>query len=190
LLASCILFGLFFFPAVLMTTLNGDSYLNLRFDRVVSVIRICGAGYWLSFLAFTIGGGIYLMAIGLVNASIMWLFIHGSVHAPIVGLSVGTPALLLGIYLMHFACWHLGLLCRTNRDQFPWALQRHVSSRRTDTLAQLEAARRAAIQHDALKKNRPDREKRVAEIRNAEKGKRPTDDAKPIWDRVAETHKE
>ena len=95
--------------------------------------------------------------------------------------------LVLGIYLFHFACWHLALLYRGNHDRFPWILQRHTQSRRTDTLAQLEAARKAARHHDMLRRNRADRDQRLNEIREAEKAKRtPAPGEKPIWDRVAE----
>jgi hypothetical protein len=106
---------------------------------------------------------------------------------PMFGIAIGSPALLLGIYLFHFACWHLGLLYRANHERFPWILQRHVQSRRTDTLAQLELARKNAQRLDALRRNRPDREQRVGEIRDAEKAKRAKTGEKPIWDRVAET---
>ena len=56
-----------------------------------------------------------------------------------------------------------------------------MQSRRTDTLAQLELARKTE-RFDALKKNRPDREQRVGEIRDAEKAKRAKAGEKPIWD--------
>ena len=145
LLASCMVFGLYFFPAILVTALNGDTYLNLRPDRVIGVIRACGSGYFASVIAFTVGGAIYLGGIGLLDISIAKFFLHPSMlsgSTPMFGIAIGSPALLLGIYLFHFACWHLGLLYRANHERFPWILQRHVQSRRTDTLAQLELARR------------------------------------------------
>jgi len=36
------------------------------------------------------------------------------------------PAFLMGIYLMHFACWSLGAMYRLHHDQFPWVMQRHI----------------------------------------------------------------
>jgi len=183
-----IVFGVYFFPAVLMTTLLAGSYLNLRLDRLVGVIRACGVSYWLSVVAFAIGGAVYLGAIGLLRNAAAGLFGTSVIRIPLIGFAIGSPTLLLGIYLFHFACWHLALLYRANHDRFPWILQRHVASRRTDTLAQLEAARKAAKRLDALRKNKPDRDKRVNEIRTADKAKATANDAKPIWDRVAETH--
>ena len=47
-----------------------------------------------------------------------------------------------------------------------------------------------AARHDMLLKNKPDRAQRVAEIRDAEKAKRAKGEAKPIWDRVADTRNE
>jgi hypothetical protein len=180
-------FGVYFFPAVLITTILAGSYLNLRLDRLIGVIRACGAGYWLSVIAFAVGGTIYLGAIGLLKDAASALFATSVLRIPLIGFAIGSPTLLLGIYLFHFACWHLALLYRGNHDRFPWILQRHVASRRTDTLAQLEAARKAAKRLDALRKNKPDRDQRVNEIRTADKAKAAAKDAKPIWDRVAET---
>ena len=42
LVITLILFGLYVFPGALMTTLVAGSYLNLRPDRVIGVIRACG----------------------------------------------------------------------------------------------------------------------------------------------------
>ena len=192
LLISCVAFGVYFFPAVLMTALIAGSYLNLRFDRIVGVIRSCGRGYWVSVIAFAFGGAVYLGAIGFVNNAVAGFFGHDGMRIPLIGVAIGSPGLILGIYLFHFACWHLGLLYRANHDRFPWVLQRHVMSRRTDMVAQLEAARRAAQQLDALRAHRPDRDQRVAELRAAEKARQaaanqPAPGEKPIWDRVAET---
>jgi hypothetical protein len=185
LLITCILFGIYFFPGVLLTSLMAGSYLNMRPDRIIGTIRALGAKYLVSVFAFVIAGTIYLAGVGIVNVGARGLMAPGMKIA-FMGFAIGSPTLLLGIYLMHFACWHLGLLYRANQDAFPWILQRHVHTQRTDTLAQLEAARKAAKQLDALRRNRPDREQRVAEIREAhKKGLKP--EAKPIWDRVAET---
>src|SRR5207249_4377958 len=154
LLAACILFGLYFFPATLLTSLCAGSYLNLRPDRVIGVIRACGLGYWVSVIAFAVGGTVYLGAMGIVTFGFMSLFRGGAMAEKMLVLAGGSTTLLLGIYLMHFACWHLGLLARVNADRFPWILQRHIHSRRTDTLAQLEAARKAAKHADLLRANR------------------------------------
>jgi hypothetical protein len=187
LLVACVLFGLFFFPAALLSALTGATYLNLRPDRIIGVIRACGAAYWVSVIAFAVSGVIYIGAIGVLDIALVSMISWQSRTETIISMAIAWTALLLGIYLFHFACWHLGLLYRAHHDEFPWVLQRHVYSRRTDTLAQLEAARKAAKHADLLRVNRPDREQRISEIRDAEKAKRAAQEAKPIWDRVAET---
>jgi hypothetical protein len=193
LLVALTLSGLFFFPAVLLTTQTAGTYLNLRPDRVIGVIKACGHGYWVSVLAFGITAPIYLGSVVGVIASIATLFKPGPMSMTMVALGMTSLALIAGIYLMHFTCWHLGMLYRANYPRFPWILQRHVYSRRTDTLAQLEQARLAARHMAALQKSRPDRAQRIDEIRAAEKAKKvqaPSPDARQIWDRVAETRNE
>jgi hypothetical protein len=39
--------------------------------------------------------------------------------------------LLVGIYLSHAFAWYLGLMYRAHHGQFPWILQRHISTRLT-----------------------------------------------------------
>lgn len=191
LLVTCILFGLYFFPAVLMTTLLAGSYLNVRPDRVIGTIRAMGPAYWISVFAFVICGSVYLTGIGICDFAVTKLFGKDPVSVPLIGLAIGSPTLIIGVFLFHFACWNLALLYRGNQDKLPWILQRHVHSRRTDTLAQLEAARKAAQRHDALRANQPNRDQRLAEIRAAEKAKQQAAPGeKPIWDRVAETRNE
>jgi hypothetical protein len=186
LLFTLILFGVFFFPAALMTSVIAGSYLNMRPDRIIGVVRGCGPRYMVAVISFAVAEVIYLAGIGIVNIGTISLMRPG-MHYVFLGFSIGSPVLLVGIYLMHFACWHLGLLYRGNHDSFPWILQRHVYSKRTDTIAQLEQARKMARRHDLLQKNKPDRDQRIAEIRDAEKAKRAKADAKPIWDRVADS---
>ena len=36
------------------------------------------------------------------------------------------PALLGGIYLMHYFCWYLGILYKAHHAEFPWVLQRYI----------------------------------------------------------------
>ena len=161
--------------------------MNLRVDRLIGVIRDCGAGYWISVLSFTIATPIYLFAMFGLDRAIALLFQSKAFGTSFLGILIFMPALLLGIYLYHFCCWFLGLLYRANHPRFPWVLQRHVYSRRTDLLAQLEAAR-AASRLAVLQKNKPDREQRLAEIRTAEAAKKAANpnDNRQIWDRVSD----
>jgi hypothetical protein len=119
--------GSFLLPAVLLTTVTGVSLLNLRPDRVVSVIRICGADYILSV-------GVYLLALlpsvfYLVSPKILPTNSTNPVithlHEPYVTL----PMMAIAVYLGHYFCWHLGLIYRAHHDEFPWLLQRHIKQR-------------------------------------------------------------
>jgi hypothetical protein len=123
------LVGSFFFPAVFLTAVTGTTILNLRFDRLLSVIRLCGGNYFVSIVLFitAIVPTVYYIAGGV-------LF-----HPPLAGFPFDTlgrtvPMLgimMLAVYLIHFFAWHLGLLYRQHHDQFPWLAQRHVKEPRT-----------------------------------------------------------
>ena len=39
------------------------------------------------------------------------------------------PALVIGVYMMHYFCWYLGLIYRDYHEVFPWVLQRHIPTR-------------------------------------------------------------
>ncbi len=118
--------GSFFMPAVLLTTVTSGSLSNLRPDRVLGVVRSCGGDYLLSV-------GVFLLAL----VSAMFYLIAPS-SAPIAPNRVieflHKPAVVLGVlgvsvYLAHFFCWHLGMMYRAHHEDFPWVLQRHVSTR-------------------------------------------------------------
>jgi hypothetical protein len=40
------------------------------------------------------------------------------------------PVLLASVYVLHFFCWHLGMLYRANHATFPWLAQRHIKTER------------------------------------------------------------
>jgi hypothetical protein len=132
--------GVFFFPAVFLTsTTSGTSY-NLRPDRLASVVRAAGGHYLTSLLAWTLAlplfafslFGVYLIPFALREKH-LWIY---KFNLP----ALHFPILFLSIIIMHFACWHLGLIYRNHHEQFPWILQRHVSTRR-----RVEAAQAAQI---------------------------------------------
>jgi hypothetical protein len=118
------LIGSFMLPAVLLTTVTGVSLLNLRPDRLISVIRTCGADYILSV-------GIYLLALlpsvfYLVSPKILPANSTNPVITHLGEPYVSLPLLAVAVYLGHFFCWHLGIMYRDHHDEFPWLMQRHV----------------------------------------------------------------
>lgn len=116
-----------FLPAVMLTTNTSGSFVNLRPDRLIGVMRTCGANYAVAILAGAVamgayGGGMAMADLALV--SILGGDLGGSIPNW-VKWTLGYPLLAVGIYLAHFFCWYLGLLYRAHHADFPWVLQRH-----------------------------------------------------------------
>jgi hypothetical protein len=119
------LIGSFFLPAVVMTTTTGATLLNLRPDRVLSIIMRCGGDYLLAvgvFMLSALPTAFYLLA-----PNTDW--INPTMATHLQSAIVYMPVLAVCVYLMHYFCWLVGLMYRTHHDQFPWVLQRHVSTR-------------------------------------------------------------
>lgn len=120
--------GTIFGPAILVTTNLSGSVLNLRPDRVLSVMRICGRHYWGVTLLWMFTWPTYFILgwIGfdqLLRDTFSLSLTHST---PDGAFLVVVPALLIGLYLMHWFCWYLGLMYRAHVEQFPWVLQRHI----------------------------------------------------------------
>jgi hypothetical protein len=198
LLVTLSLAGMFLFPAILLTTTTSGALDNLRPDRVMGVIRALGPSYFLTVLAMGVAMFVYILGIVGCDAAIAALFVTKYVKVPLLAGGLSIPILAAGVYLMHFACWYLGLQYRAHHEAFEWILQRHVASKRRDMLAQLEARRAQIRRARMLNKNRPDREQRLAELhpnrrtpRNAvlpleEPQPAPPAPAKEIWERLDE----
>jgi hypothetical protein len=147
--------GSFVFPAVLLTTTTSGTMLNLRPDRVWGVIQRIGSRY-IGIVALFIGS---LLVYGTGMFAGAWGTAHfidprGFNDLGILGSNtLGLPLLLIGIYLMHLACWELALLYRAYQPQFPWVLQRHepknrrYASPRGREVAALADAQRAVTNH-------------------------------------------
>lgn len=118
--------GTFFLPAVMLTLMTSGTILNLRPDRVMKVIGVCGSDYFVTLVAWIIAGGVY--GWGCYGTTEYFATIMNSMGRPPVML---RPAVVFsmaigGIYLMHWFCICVGLLYRNHYPEFPWVLQRHV----------------------------------------------------------------
>jgi hypothetical protein len=134
--------GLFFLPAVLITLLTSGTVLNLRPDRLLGVIAASGPVYLVAAAVFTVGVVFYLFGLGGITVNFLQLWLKNPPPMPrIMHPGITTSALLVGILLMHYFFWLVGLLYRKHHSAFPWVLQRHEKSNRKDTLAQLEQRR-------------------------------------------------
>jgi hypothetical protein len=122
--------GTFFLPAVLLTLQCGGTILNLRPDRVFTVVAACGKDYWVATLLWVLAAPLYLW--GWLGTS---LAIASAVHSSslpgwLTSWGIVVPALIAGIFVMHLFCVKVGYLYRLHYHGFPWVLQRHVSTRK------------------------------------------------------------
>lgn len=133
---AALLLGGYFLPAVALTLVtSGSAIPNLRPDRLLGLIRTCGAGYNLSVFLWYLASGLYLytMFSPWLAEAVAQRHRWGTLldHYAIV-----LPLVYVAIHAMHLFCWHLGLLYRRRHDRFPWVLQRHVATNPTATAYQ------------------------------------------------------
>jgi hypothetical protein len=140
--APLFLLGSFFFPAVLLTLCTSGTIENMRPDRVLKVIGACGLSYFGALLAWLVAISIYLVGIYAYNFTFFKLFFKTQKTSILYTNAVSLPLLFLGIMAMHYFGWVVGLLYRHHHAKFPWVLQRHVSTKRKDTIRQLEQKNR------------------------------------------------
>lgn len=118
--------GLFFFPAVVLTTTTSGSLENLRPDRVFKVIARIGPRYALLVLLYAVAITVY--SLGFVTTPIHALLWASLVKStPWYFTAAGAYGFLIaGIFLMHYFAWLVGLTYRTLHHKFPWAYHQHV----------------------------------------------------------------
>ena len=190
---TSLLFCFFFFPALLLTALLGESYLNLRPDRVIGTIRACGS------FVLDRGHRIRRRRRDLSGDSVAFMTMRNGEHValeeftPDRGLDGGCVVIsVVGRLFVPLRVLVSGIaLSRQSREVSVDPSAAHSQSANRLTLAHcwsLPAERRG--HQKALRDARPDRDERLAEIRAAENAKRAKGDAKPIWDRVAESRNE
>jgi hypothetical protein len=116
--------GLIFFPAVLLTTTTSGSLLNLRPDRVLSVIAEIGPRYAFFVLLYLVAISIYVL--GLIATPVQAFFLINMVRkTPFIFTGLGAyGALSTGIILMHYFAWLLGLAYREKHRRFQWVYHR------------------------------------------------------------------
>jgi hypothetical protein len=121
------LLGTVFAPAILLTTNLSGSVLNLRPDRVLKVMRVCGWHYVGATALWLLTWPSYFVLgwVGFDQAMRDTFSLSLTRSTPEGAFLVVVPALIIGVYLMHWFCWYLGLMYRAHQDQFPWVLQRH-----------------------------------------------------------------
>jgi len=127
--------GTFFLPAVMLTLQTSGTIWNLRPDRVLGVISACGPGYLLAVVTWVIATTTYLW--GWTGTALALGSLMFSLNTPqwLTSWAFVLPALLVGIFSMHYYCLCLGLIYRAHHAQFPWILQRHIRTEKVTPTA-------------------------------------------------------
>ncbi|HEY1923590.1 MAG TPA: hypothetical protein VGG44_12630 [Tepidisphaeraceae bacterium] len=119
-------FGLILFPATVLISATSGSLTNLRPDRVLGTIFQIGPKYVFFVVLYIVAMVPYLLGFAAAASQFATLFIRGpSVQWFLAGL-LDYSILSIGIFLMHYFAWLLGLSYRSDHDSFPWVLQHHV----------------------------------------------------------------
>ncbi len=137
--AITLLWAVVTLPALLVTTTTSGTFLNLRPDRVLGVIRAGGPTYiWLCILGVA---AVASYGFGFVGVG-TWMG-KGTGSSPAwTHTSISFPLWTVGIFLMHLFCYQLGLYYREHHNSFNWAYQRHRKLKPEEEMA-IRAARRA-----------------------------------------------
>jgi len=112
--------GWIFFPAVVLTTTTSGAYANLRPDRIMAVIGKIGPRYALLVVIYVIACALYLTGLVAVPAIALAFAFSTQVHnfGYIEPSAIGI--LIVGIFLMHYFAWRLGICYRRLHQKFPW----------------------------------------------------------------------
>jgi hypothetical protein len=117
--------GTYFLPGVLLTLMTSGSVVNLRPDRVMKTISICGPRYISPLIAWIVAASSYGLGQVILAQTVMrWL----DSHIPASWLNnpfIAYPLLCTGVIVMHYFSFELGMLYRRNHAAFPWLFQRH-----------------------------------------------------------------
>jgi hypothetical protein len=157
-LVSFFVLGTILFPAVWLTLQTSGSIMNLRADRLLGTIRLCGPRYVFLVILWLVAAIVYALGVEGLSISTFVAMLQMSGRVSKFVWAITLFLLMLGIYLMHAFCWQLGLIYRAKHTYFPWVMQRHehVSSRErmalNDAGRAVLNARRAANARGANRK--------------------------------------
>jgi hypothetical protein len=121
--------GLVFFPVVVLTTITSGSLLNLRPDRLLGTIAQIGPRYAYLVLLYPVAMGIYYLGIYTTfwHAMSVYFFVTSRTALHSVApkswfdsLGAAYEMLIVGIFLMHYFAWLVGLAYRAGHEKFPW----------------------------------------------------------------------
>ncbi len=140
--------GLMFFPAVVLTTITSGSLTNLRPDRLLGTIARIGPRYVLLAIVYTAAIMVYYEGVNGTIANFIKVFTGGVSFRWFIDGLIAYGSLILGIYLMHYFAWIMGLCYRAGHNEFPWVFQR-----RSRLIPGVNAPRHAPIRKTPLDKH-------------------------------------
>lgn len=120
------LVGLIFFPAIALTTITSGTMSNLRPDRILGTIVRIGPRYILLAIIYAAAILVYYKGLAGTVENFTAFFFGGVSMAWFKAGLIAYGLLILGIYLMHYFAWVLGLCYRSGHNDFPWLFQHHV----------------------------------------------------------------
>lgn len=118
--------GSIIFPVLLLTTVAGGAYVNLRPDRVLATLWACGMRYWAAVAYWVVGLAMYSIVLFGTIPPVLALLFPAPPGWLIGSKGIWVAAMGLAVVFTHALCMELGLLYRKHHSEFPWAFQRHV----------------------------------------------------------------
>jgi hypothetical protein len=118
--------GLILFPATLLTATTSGSLANLRPDRVLGTIARIGPRYAFFVVLYTVALFVYVLGFIEAVSQFSELFRTGPSFKWLGAGLIDYSILFVGIFLMHYFAWLLGLSYRLYHDSFPWVWQHYI----------------------------------------------------------------
>jgi hypothetical protein len=119
-------FGLILFPATVLIATTSGSLTNLRPDRVLGTMFQIGPKYVFFVVLYIVAMVPYIIGFSAAASQFMSLFFKGPSVAWFLAGLLDYAIMSIGVFLMHYFAWLLGLAYRSDHDSFPWVLQHHV----------------------------------------------------------------
>lgn len=116
--------GCLAFPAIVFTTTTSGSAANLRPDRLLGVVRQCGATYLILVAEFIVAVAGHVAGVAGMVAALQGALYDMHSFGPLGTFPGSFACLLAGIYAGHLFTWHLGVIYRIHHRHLPWIYHR------------------------------------------------------------------
>src|SRR5204863_4876798 len=83
--------------------------------------------YLIAVITWGVGFAFYIAGVIGINWIAAASLPDSPIHTPpFLRWYLAYSSLIIGLYLLHFLCMHLGTLYRRHHERFPWVYQRHM----------------------------------------------------------------